>query len=264
MPLPKQPRRIPNNKPKKPHPQNPSSHPSKAAPTPTAPPERRPKSSEIIEAVKSASQLLDEIAEEELQERQKAFANSQRRVTGGSLDWKQYLRPKNQTDVDECRLIDAYNNDVYEHNNSMAPQINELLKKLGYPTKNVEAPQKYTAIALNKREEVLWNPEFRIIAGVEWLGNRDVFPVRDYEVAEAPSVADAKAQAEEIARLVEAADDEGIDITRAVGLGHQDNCTCDNRWDGTSERCIGNGVRLRWRRQKNHHFLRPAIVPETF
>jgi hypothetical protein len=96
------------------------------------------------------------------------------------------------------------------------------------------------------------------------LAERDQLAVRDYKLEKAPDVADQVAEEEEIKRILQEVGEEGIDISGTVGSGHAKNCSCDNKWDGESERCMGEGVRIRWRRGKGHHFLRPRVGTETY
>ena len=174
------------------------------------------------------------------------------------------MKPHDTRDFDDCRKIDTYNRSVFEHNNAMLPKVNELLRKLGRNTMNCDAPPKHLPIAKAKYEDLLFNDEFRMLKGIEYLAQGGIYPVKDYEITDAPEMADDDAEKREISRLVEDAGDEYIDISPAVGITHKSNCTCENRWDGVSERCVGEGVRLRWRRLKDHHFLRPRMVPEKY
>ena len=186
-------------------------------------------------------------------------------MLSGELDWRQYLRPKDTSDLNECRQIDEYNQGVFEFNNAQLPKINELLVKLGYQKYRLDAPFKSLPIARKKYEEMLFNPEFRVIKAVEYLASADPpkYPKRDYELRDGPTLADQVAEEVEKARICSTHNNE-IDITVTAGPGHVHNCTCDNKWDGTSERCIGHGVRVRWSRAAGHHFLRPRLEPEVY
>jgi len=247
MPVPK-PTRV-NNSAKRSAPAPPPSH---AAPTPK-------KTSDVLKAVREAGQTVEELRSVEAK---KGFKAASTKLLAGEMDWKHYLAPADKSNIEECGRIDEYNQSVFEFNNAMAPKVNELMKKLGRDTVRVMAPTKYKATALQRKEEMLFNPEFRILAGVQFLAERDKYPERDYEMYDAPTVADDIAADEEAKRLIDKAGSVGIDIAKCVGVGHAKNCTCENRWDGTSERCIGEGVRVRWRKTKAHHFLRPVIEPE--
>lgn len=230
---------------------------------PPAKPTVAPKESDVLKAMREAKETVKAISESDA-EAARGFTASANKLLAGEMDWKQYLAPADTSNIDECARIDEYNQSVFEFNNAMAPKINELMKKLGRDVVRVTAPTKFKATALQKKEAMLFNPEFRILAGVQYLAERGKFPERDYSIYDAPTEADAIAAKEEAARLVAAGGPTGIDITKAVGAGHAKNCSCENRWDGESERCIGQGVRVRWRKTKAHHFLRPVIEPEQY
>lgn len=221
----------------------------------------------VVEAAKLAEERMKKLKEIEAEEAERARGEAEQKVLSGDIDWLQYLRPMDTTDIEECAKMDKYNHGVFQHNNAMLPKVNELQKKLGREPMRVDAPPKYVPIARRKYEEMLWESSFRVMGAIFYLAERDIFPLRDYaqtEMDSLPKKADEIAREEEIARRIEDAGDEGIDIAPAAGNGHAENCTCENRWDGESERCIGEGVRVRWRTLKDHHFLRPRIVPEKY
>ena len=222
------------------------------------------KKSEVMEAAAQSKEKLKKIEEEEAQEREDALNARNRHVLSGEISWKQYLKPPDTRDLQSCIDIDKYNQGVFEHNNVMLPKVNELMRQLGRPKMQIEPPLKYKPIHLAKYEEMLFNPEFRSLKGIEFLAEREKYPVRDYSIEYAAVTADKLAMEEEIKRLVEEAGEEGIDISAAAHSSHKQNCSCENRWDGVSERCKGEGIRLRWRPAKNHHFLRPKIYPEKY
>lgn len=190
----------------------------------------------------------------------------EQKVASGEIDWLQYLTPKDTRDIDACAELDEYNHNVFQHNNAMLPKVNALLTKLGKDKMRANPPTKYVPIAVRKYEEMLFDDNFRVMAGVKYLAKRDIFPERDYVTEEGAALADDIAEKEEIVRLIEVGSSGGggVDITAAVGVGHRDNCTCENRWDGVSERCIGEGVRVKWVRTKGHHFLRPCVAPKSY
>jgi hypothetical protein len=193
------------------------------------------------------------------------MGETEQKIADDRVAWLQYLRPTDVSDPKECAKMDEYNYSVFQHNNAMLPRINELMKALGRPVVRCDAPPKYLAVAKAKYEDLLFNDEFRVLKGIEYLAQRQIYPLLNYEsLVDAPKIADDRAEEEEIQRLISAAREENIDISAAVGSTHKANCTCDNRWDGTSERCVGQGVRVRWRRLKDHHFLRPRIIPEKW
>ena len=226
------------------------------------------KESKVLKEASKAKQTLDQIKADEAEERARVMGEAEQKISGGDMAWLQYLRPQDVTNTDECAKMDKYNHSVFQHNNAQLPRINELMRALGRPVVRVDQPPKYLAIAKAKYEELLFNDEFRVLKAIEYLAERELYPLRDYEeLIEAPKIADERAREEEIARIVQLAQDEGdglIDISGAVGSTHKNNCTCENRWDGQSERCVGEGVRLRWRTLKDHHFLRPRIIPEKY
>ncbi len=234
---------------------------------PTAPPGKKAPAAPPQKAVTAAAKAeatLQKIREDERREYERVKGDSEQKVLGAEIGWLQYqdLKETQTSDMDECIRIDEYNYSVFQHNNAMAAKINELMEKLGRPTVRVTAPPRYAAISRAKYEEMMFTDDFRMIAAVEYLGKRGICAVRDYAMADAPDMADTMEEKSEIERLVREAGDGGIDISGAAGSTHKNNCTCENRWDGVSERCVGGGVRMRWRRMQDHHFLRPRIIPE--
>lgn len=190
-------------------------------------------------------------------------------LTTGKLDWKQYLEPGDKTNLEECQSIDRYNNGVFAHNNKMAPEINALLDLIGGQQHvMVRRPPHYYSEAKRSWAKVLWNPEFRMLKAVEWLWvKRAMVPIRDYKLVEGPELADGFAFELERDRLLKEVRESGVlgvDITTAVGETHRANCTCDNYWDGVSERCLGKGPRIKWVPLKGHHFLKPSIAPVSY
>jgi hypothetical protein len=213
---------------------------------------------------KEAKEKLVEMEDEELQE---GMQSKKKEVLSGEIDWLQYLSPKDLTNLEECRRLDKYNDSVFEHNNVMLPKVNELLPKLGQPKYTLHPPPKYLPVAQQKYEKMLFNHEFRILRSVEWLYEKGKIAVKDYRLIEGPKLADMIAEKEYIQEQIEQVSSgkiTGIDITDAVGRSHIGNCTCNNLWDGESERCMGEGLRIRWKRVNGHHFLRPRIEPETY
>ena len=239
-------------------------------PPPTAkkvtppPPAAAPTPSKVIEASKKVDETLALLREQEALEQERVKNKTNTKVLSGEIDWYQYLQPKDTRDIKACAELDEYNHGVYEHNNAMLPKVNELLKKLGLPQKKLDPPTAYVPRARAEYEKMLFDENFRVLHGIKFLAQRNIFPVRDYVIEESFVKADAIAFQEEIDRLIEQAGDNGIDISAAVGSGHKANCTCNNRWDGKSERCIGEGVRVRWKTMKDHHFLRPRISMESY
>lgn len=231
-------------------------------PTPTAP--EKKKTSKAVEASKVAEETLNKLKNEEDLERERMRNKNNQNVLGGEVDWYQYLQPKDTRDIDSCAELDAYNHSVYEHNNAMLPRVNELLKKLGLPPKKLDPPTKYVPRAKMEYEKMLFDESFRVLAGIKFLAKREIYPVKDYETEMSYEKADEIAFEEEIARQVTNAGDEGVDISAAVGRGHTNNCTCENRWDGESETCFGTVARIRWKKMDDHHFLRPRVVPESY
>ena len=227
-------------------------------------PEKKRPASKVVEAAKKAEETLDLLKEQEDIEQERVRNKTNNNVLSGELDWLQYLKPKDTRDISSCADLDAYNHGVYQHNNAMLPKVNELLVKLGLPKKTLDPPTKYVPNARAEYEKMLFDESFRVLAGVKYLAKRDIFPERDYKTEESYIMADNIAYEEEIKRKVEEATDEGIDISAAAGSGHKNNCTCENRWDGEDERCVGLGVRVRWKRLKDHHFLRPRVIPEVY
>jgi len=225
-------------------------------------PARQP--SKIVAATKAAEETLAKLKNEEIIEAARVRGSAEQKVLGGELDWLQFLAPSDTRNIDSCAEIDNYNYSVFQHNNAMLPRVNELLVKLGLPKTRVNPPTKYVPIARQKYEEMLFDENFRVMAGIKYLADRDIFPVKDYEIVESYKKADDIAEKEEVSRLILEAGDLGIDISGSAGKAHAENCTCENRWDGSSERCVGEGVRMRWRRGKDHHFLRARIFPEQF
>jgi len=221
------------------------------------------KESEVIKAASKAEETLERIKQDEAKEVERVRAATEQKLTGGEVNWLQYLRPVDARDTEECAKMDEFNYSVFQHNVAMVPRINELMKALGKQLIRADPPPKYLAGARAKYEEMLFNDEFRVLKGIEFLAKRNIFPVKDYEMIEASKLADDLAEKEEIARLIGGGTNM-IDISPAVGTTHKANCTCENRWDGVSERCVGESVRIRWRRMKDHHFLRPRIVPEKY
>lgn len=188
--------------------------------------------------------------------------NKQTALLSDKLDWKRYLQPQNVHDCEECKRIDDFNSGIWEYNNSMLPRINELLEKMGYTRHKLEAPPKYYPIAVRKYNELIREEKFRMLKAIEFLAERGKLAIKDYKIVEGPVLADDIAEREEIERLVSKG---VIDIREAAGVNHSPiNCTCENKWDGKSERCIGEGVRVRWARQKTHHFLHPCVKPEVY
>lgn len=224
----------------------------------TTPPQPQP---DAIAAMKNVEKTLEQLREEE---RREGFAKASTKVMDTDWGWKMYIKPPDTTNIEECARVDEYNLSIQEYNNASAPKINDLMKLLGRPSVSVDPPPKYKAIALRKKEEMLFDKNFRIMMGVQFLAERQIYPVRDYEIYDAPIKADEVAAQEEARRLISAAGEVGIDISKVVGTGHANNCTCENKWDGESERCMGGGIRLQWRKMKNHHFLRPVIQPEQY
>lgn len=208
---------------------------------------------------------------EEEEKREAAAAREKREVkmVTGDLHWKQYLEPENKTCLQECQSIDRYNNSVFVYNNAMAPRINALLNEIG-GCRNVEVrrPVDYYGDAKKQWDKKLWDPDFRMLKAVQWLyAKTGQCAVKDYKLTEGPDIADQAAFEQEKARWIEKYKAEGalgINITCAVHDSHRNNCTCDNHWDGVSERCIGGAARIRWIRLKGHHFLRPSISMEQW
>lgn len=197
------------------------------------------------------------------QQRHTCQPGEDRALLAGELDWKQYIKPAADkvTDLDACLRIDQLNEGIYEYNNAMLPRINELLKKMGAMSQKLNPAPRYAHTARQKILERMYTDEYRMLACVEFLYARGKHAVRDYKLIDGPRLADDIARDEEIARQVSAGP---VDITDAVGRAHTKTCTCGLRWDGTSERCMGMGARLRWVVQPTHHFERPNVKPETF
>lgn len=231
---------------------------------------KKKEDSKVLKAASRAEETLQKIRDDEELERQRVKNIQETKIEGGELDWRQYLKPMDIRNFEDCQKIDEYNYAVYQFNNAMLPRVNVLMKKLGLNTKHCEAPTKYVPIFKANYEKMLFNDEFRLLKGIEFLAIREIYPLRDYPLAEeedqkaVPIKADDIAMQEEIERIIAEYGEEGIDISGAVGATHKINCTCENRWDGRSERCMGEGVRLRWRKLKDHHFLRPRIIPEKY
>lgn len=226
------------------------------------------KSKKAVSAAKDVEEHLKKLSESsDRSEEEAARQRHEQRVLGGDIEWLQYRKPANLTDIDQCMQVDKYNRDVFENNNANLERVNGLQRKLGLNKINIEAPPKYTPIARAKYEEMLKDESFCIMSAIFYLAKRDVLPEKDYKQADIetlPKRAADIAFREECDRKVAVAGDEGIDITPAVGSAHKKHCTCENLWDGVSERCIGEGVRIRWRRGRTHHFLRPVVVVETY
>jgi hypothetical protein len=248
--------------------------PAKKGKRPVKPPaakkEPEEEESKVLKAATKAEKTLQQIKEDEAKERTRVIGETEQKISDGQVAWLQYLRPCDVTSPEECAKMDEFNYSVFQHNNAMLPRVNVLMKAVGRPAQRVEAAPKYLAISKAKMEKMLFNEEFRVLKGVEFLARRGVYPIKDYpEMIEAAGIADDLAEKEEIARIIRVSEEdvEGngfVDISAAVGSTHKSNCTCENSWDGTSERCVGKAVRLRWRRLKDHHFLRPRIIPEKY
>jgi hypothetical protein len=219
----------------------------------------------VVDAAMSASTTLQQIKDSEALEAERAKMDSQKKLAGGELKWYQYLTPADTRDIQQCAELDEYNHSVFQSNNAMLERVNQLMSELGKEKVRLNPPTKYVPIATAKYEEMLFDDSFRVMAGIKFLAERQIYPIRDYPIELSYERADKIAEDEEIKRLVEAGEQSGgIDISSVAGRGHKDNCTCENRWDGRSERCRGDGLRFRWKRAKGHHFLRPRIVPETY
>jgi hypothetical protein len=237
-----------------------------AAQQPPTPAAREP--SKVIAASVRAKETLEKIEEEERVEAARARDEASRHLLAGELKWERYLKPNDTRNLDDCIAIDKYNHSVFQHNNAMLPRINELLVSLGQPEQRCDPPPNFATAASAHYEKMLFNEEFRLLQAIIFLAKRNIFIVRDYNTdtdenaAAVPKRADDIAQQEYIAEIL--ASGKGVDISTAVGVNHALNCTCENRWDGVSERCMGEGVRIRWKRMKTHHFLRPCVVPEKY
>lgn len=225
----------------------------------------------VISAAVRAQETLERLREEERVEEERARDDASRHVLSGELAWQHYLEPPDTRNIDDCIAIDKYNHSVFMHNNAMLERVNALLADLSLPEKRCDPPPKFAQNAKALYEKMMWNDEFRLLQAIVFLAKRDIFIVRDYnmetdeDAAAVPKRADAIAEQEFIAATIESSkEDGGVDISTAVGINHALNCTCENRWDGESERCIGNGVRIRWKRLTTHHFLRPCVVPEKY
>lgn len=218
-------------------------------------------------AAKDVDAHLKSIADTEAEDAQRGREHVDQRVLGGDIQWRTYLTPSDLTDIAQCMEIDKYNRDVFESNNANLGRVNELQRSLGLNKITITAPTRYAPIARNKYEEMLKDENFCIMSAIFFLAKRDILPERDYaqtDIQSLPGRAADIAFTEECRRKIDEGGELGVDITSTVGRLHQKHCTCENRWDGSSERCIGEGVRVRWRRGKTHHFLRPVAIPETF
>ncbi len=215
-------------------------------------------------AKQNAGATLAKLAELEKVEEERVRNQTEQKILGSDLDWQLYMHPKDPRDLDDCARVDAINRSMFEYNNSVAGRINDLLVKLGRNKVNSDPPPKYLAMARERIEEMMFEENFRMIQAIKYLADRDLFPKRDYVITDAPETADAIAETAEIKRLIDTAGSAYIDISPAVGATHKSNCTCENRWDGVGEHCVGESVRLRWRRLKHHHFLRPQVCPEKW
>jgi hypothetical protein len=191
-----------------------------------------------------------------------------RALLSGELDWKRYLKPRERAEFSafeeylaECKRIDEFNRSTWEYNNSMLPKINDLRAKMGETKYKLDAPPQYYSKAYNDYLRIINEETYRIIHAVEFLYKRDKLAIRDYALKDGPVLADQLAEEEEIKRRVSS--DQLIDITEAAGINHCLNCTCNNKWDGKSARCIGEGIRLNWVREKQHHFQHPKVKPEV-
>lgn len=226
---------------------------------------------------------LDQVDEEEKARTQNAL-NQQ--VLSGSVDWLQYLIPPDTRDIKACQHTDEYNRTVYEHNNAQIPKVNELLRKIGYPETRCNPPTQYARAARQEYEKMLFHEDYRLLQAIKFLAERHIYPVRDYaltsddDVKAVPIKADEIAKdeyiAEQVERIAKAREEAdaagdidavakiGVDISAAVGPSHSMNCTCLNRWDGVSERCYGQAVRIKWITSKGHHFLRPVVIPMKY
>jgi hypothetical protein len=182
-------------------------------------------------------------------------------LSSTEIDWKQYLKPTSVNDLDECRHIDEFNASIFEYNNSMLPKVNDLFEKMRMPRYKLESAPLYYPTAKKQYDKLIREENFRMLAAVKYLAPHGKLAIRDYELGAGPAMADALAEAEAIAKQ---SSGQLVDITEAAGMNHKMNCTCDNKWDGKSERCVGQGVRVRWARQSTHHFLQPAVKPEVY
>lgn len=240
--------------------------------------ERKKKQGKASNASASSTATALEIDEEELrriedEEKREAELAAEKRhgvkLVGGKLDWKQYLEPADKTNLEECQSIDRYNNGVFIYNNSVAPEINALLDLIGgCQHVQVRRAPNYYSEAKRRWTKKLWEPEFRMLKAVEWLyTKKKLVAIRDFKLVDGPDLADQLAFEMERDRLLKEMQDTealGINITAAVGEGHRHNCTCDNFWDGVSERCLGKGPRIKWVSLKGHHFLKPSIAPVSY
>ena len=181
-------------------------------------------------------------------------------LSSNEIDWKQYLKPNDVNDLEDCKHIDEFNIGVFEYNNSMLPKVNELFQKMRMPRYKLEAAPLYYPTAKKQYDKLIREENFRMLAAVKYLAPHGKLAIRDYELSDGPAMADAIAEAEAIAKQSR----KPVDITEAAGLNHKMNCTCDNKWDGKSERCVGQGVRVRWTRGTTHHFLQPCVKPEVY
>ncbi len=215
---------------------------------------------------KKATVELESIADEEKEEKRAALPTD---LESTEIKWLQYLSPPKdmKDDLVQCRKTDEYNEGVYEHNSAMLEKVNDLLRSMGYRDHKLHPPPRFLPQAKKQYEKVLFDPNFRVLRAIEWLYEKGLIAVKDYKLVDGPEIADRLAAEDLIASLcepVQTGKELGIDITDTAGQNHKQGCTCNNLWDGTSERCLGNGLRVRWKRSPGHHFLRPLVEPETY
>lgn len=176
--------------------------------------------------------------------------------------WDVYLQPTDATNLEECKQVDKYNESVWMKNNQNLPKINELLTKMGLPAYRLIAAPKYYPSAYNAWRKSINDPSTKTLHATQYLFKHTAqLPFRDYQLQDAAVLADAHAEKEYIRQQCDAGP---IDVTQILGTAHANNCTCNNKWDGRSERCMGQGPRLRWERQPTHHFLEPCVRPNSW
>jgi hypothetical protein len=179
-------------------------------------------------------------------------------VLNHTFEWKNYIEPPDNADADQCRSIDKYNQGVFQVNNHHAPEINELLTALRMPLVKVTPPPNYYERYQKQYNEFIRQADAKSLLAIKYLAERGKYACRDYEISDAAKLADDIAEQEFTGAQT------CVDITPAVGYAHRRACTCNNEWDGRSQKCKGLTARIKWVRGPTHHFLQPDMQPTQY
>jgi hypothetical protein len=186
-----------------------------------------------------------------------------------TLKFKPYVEPKDIDSVDETRQVDAENEARYQFNLTQMPVLSILLGRMKNNWKPPKAPV-YADRAYNLWKTKINEPAFKTLEAVKLLASRGQFAVKDYAIEDAAKLADDVVIKEFLEEQQRKPATTRIQIRDVCGVSkdHHQVCDCNYTWDGRSQFCMGRNpqrrIRMTWRTQQEHHFLKPLFEPFSY